>query len=194
MSSTTSPRPRVRASEVCERFEASSDGLSLLTEDLDAEAYVEALLGKELFTDAASFVAHWLPKREAVHWACKATRGSLGEKPPRAELTALEAAERWVRMLDEPSRRAAGAAAEALKHRTAAALAAAAAGWTGGSLSSPELPVVPPPEFLPAKGAASSVLLAGTAPGAPGVPERLRELVRLGVEIANGKHRPGSAP
>jgi hypothetical protein len=75
---------------------------------------------------------------------------------------------------------------------SAAAMAAAAAAWSGGSLSPPDLPTVTPPENLTGKGAASSVLLAGAA-GAPDVAGRLRELVRLGVDLAEGRHRPGGA-
>jgi len=190
MSST--PRSRLLSEEIASRFEASSEAKAVLTPGLGASEFVTALVEKELWSDAAGFVGQWLTKRDAVTWACLASRKSLGEAPPPKERAALEAAERWLAAADEPSRRACEAAAETLGYRSAPAMAAAAAFWSGGSLSLPDLPKVPPAETLSGKGAAASVLMAGAA-GAPDVAGRLRELIWLGVDIAEGRHRPGGA-
>lgn len=187
------PRPNAPAFEVAARFQPSPEAKALLAPDIAAREYVDVLLKKDLYNDAVTFVAHWLPKREGVYWACLATRQSLGDETPRKERAALEAAERWLEKLDEPSRRSCEAAAQALDHTGAAAMAANAAFWSGGSLAPPDLPAVAPPEHLSCKGVAASVLGAGTTPGHGNVAKRLRELVGLGVEIVDGKRRPGGA-
>lgn len=192
MSSST-PRPSVRAEEVVARFDLSPEARALLAPGLAAPDYVAALADKELWSDAAGFVGQWLGKREAVLWACLAARKAFDASPAPKDRAAVEAAERWQAALDEPSRRACEAAAEALAYRTAAAMAAAAAAWSGGSLSAPELPNVPPPENLTGKGAAGAVLMAGAA-GAPDVAGRLRELIWLGVDLAEGRWRPPREP
>lgn len=191
MSSST-PRPRAGTEEIVTRFEATAEAKALLTPGLGASEFVAALVEKELWSDAAGFVGQWLVKRDAVMWACLASRKALGEAPPPKERAALEAAERWLAAADEPNRRACEAAAEALGYRSAPAMAAAAAFWSGGSLSLPDLPKVPPAETLPGKGAVASVLMAGAA-ATPDVAGRLRELIWLGVDIAEGRHRPGGA-
>jgi hypothetical protein len=191
MSSST-PRPRVSNEEIASRFEASAEARALLKPGLDASEFVTALVERELWSDAAGFVGQWLGKLEAVTWACLSARKALGEAPPPKERAALEAAERWLAVPDEPSRRACEEAAEALGYRSAPAMAAAAAFWSGGSLSAPDLPSVSPAATLGGKGAAASVLMAGAA-GTPDVAGRLRELIWLGVDIAEGRHRPGGA-
>jgi hypothetical protein len=191
MSSST-PRPRAGTEEIAARFEPSAEAKALLTPGIGASDFVTALVDKELWSDAAGFVGQWLGKRDAVMWACLASRKALGPTSPPKERAALETAERWQSALDEPSRRACEAAAEALAYRSAPAMAAAAAAWSGGSLSLPELPKVVPPENLTGKGAAGSVLMAG-ASGAPDAAGRLRELIWLGVDIAEGRYRVGGA-
>jgi hypothetical protein len=209
MSSSASPRT---AAAILPRLDASAEAKALLVTDAQASDYVALLVEKELFADAAGFVAQWLPPHDAVAWACEAARAALGEAPPD-ERAALEAAERWVATHDEKDRRAAAESAERLGHRSAAAMAAAAAGgagaagrahrgaagwgppaagWTGGSLSPADLPAVAPPPGLAGKGASAAVLLAAAA-AAPEAPERLRALIWSGVDLAEGRRKPGHA-
>ena len=192
MSSST-PRPTVRSEEIAARFDLSPEARALLAPGLAPSDYVGALLEKELWSDAAGFVGQWLGRRDAVTWACLAARKGLADPPPPKERAALEAAERWLKEGDEPSRRSCEAAAEALQYRSAAAMAAAAAFWSGGSLAPPDLPKIPAPENLAGKGAAGAVLMAGAA-GEPDVPARLRELIWLGVDLAEGRWRPPREP
>lgn len=191
--SSAVPRPHALAEEIAARSEPSREAGALLAPGLGAADFIAALVEKELWADAAGFVGQWLRKPDAVAWACLASRKGLGEAPPPKERAALEAAERWLKAPDEDARRACAVAAEALGYGSACAMAAAAAAWSGGSLSLPALPPVPPPESLTGKGAAGSVLMAGAA-GAPDVVGRLRELIRLGVDMAEGRHRPEGLP
>ena len=188
MSSSASPRT---AAAILPRLDASAEAKALLVPDAPASGYVALLVEKELFTDATGFVAQWLSPHDAVAWACEAARAALGEAPP-AERAALEAAERWLATRDEKDRRAAAESAETLGHRSAAAMAAAAAGWTGGSLAPADLPAVAPPPGLAGKGASAAVLLAAAA-AAPEASERLRALIWSGVDLAEGRRKPGHA-
>lgn len=181
---------RPAAADIASRFDASAEARALLTPSLEPAAFVGVLLDRELWPDAAGFVGQWLGRPDAVTWACLAARASLGDVPPPQDRAAIEAAERWLASRDEKDRRAAAEAAERAAYRSAPAMAAAAAGWSGGSLSAPDLPVVAPPEGLAGKGAAGAVLMAG-ASAAPAAPARLRELIWLGVDIAERRYRPG---
>jgi len=189
--SSTGASPRTAAATILPRLDASAEAKGLLAPDAEASEYVALLVEKELFTDATGFVAQWLPAHDAVAWACEAARAALGEAPP-AERAALEAAERWLATRDEKERRAAAEAAERLGHRSAPAMAAAAAGWTGGSLAPVDLPAVAPPPGLAGKGASAAVLLAAAA-AAPEASERLRALIWSGVDLAEGRRKPGLA-
>jgi hypothetical protein len=149
---------------------------------------LEPLIAAAEFPDAIRLVAQNLPKRQAVWWACLCARKVAGASPADETLAALDAAETWVIDPSEENRRAALPAAEAVGYGTAAGCAAAAAFWSGGSLAPPNVPPVPPGEHLTAHGAASAVMLAAVAREPEKAPEKSREFLRLGVEIAEGAH------
>src|SRR4051812_7753624 len=151
------------AAEVCKRFEPGEIALGLLRDEMPPRPYLESLIEKEQFPDAARFLAHALPKREAVWWACLCARKVAGADPPAPIFAALKAAEAWVADPSEENRRAALPAAETAGYGTPAGCAAAAAFWSGGSLGPPDLPAIPPAEHLSAHGAACSVMLAAVA-------------------------------
>ena len=98
MSSST-PRPRAVTEEIVARFEPSAEASKLLTPGLGAADFVAALVEKELWSDAAGFVGQWLVKRDAVTWACLASRRALGTAPPpkeAAEVGVVAEVEAWV--------------------------------------------------------------------------------------------------
>ena len=189
--SSSAPKTRELTEEILARFDATREARGLLAPGLGPSEFVSALLERELWADAAGFVGQWLGKVDAVTWACLASKKALAPDAPKEERAALEAAERWAKAPGEEARRACAAAAEALTYGSAPAMAAAAAGWSGGSLSLPDLPPVPPPANLTGTGAAGAVLMSAAA-GAPDVAGRLRELVWLGVGLAEGRRRPAA--
>ena len=106
-------------------------------------------------------VAHALPKREAVWWACMCARGAPPDAAQTAEdVAALTAAEAWVRRPEEALRRAAMAAAEAARFRSTEAWAAVGAFWSGGSMAPEGQPAVPPPDHLTGVAVSGAVVLA----------------------------------
>src|SRR5271168_1724420 len=98
------------APEICEHYSPSKAVLKLLRPDQTPRDLVEALVQAGEYVAAFSFLAHALPKREAIWWACLAVRHTQGAALPPKELAALGAAVAWVLEPDESRRRAAQAA------------------------------------------------------------------------------------
>ena len=74
--------------------------------DLHPLDFVALLMEKALYPDAVRFVAHALPKREAVWWGWVCARRSAGENPPPKIKAALDATEKWIAQPNEDNRRA----------------------------------------------------------------------------------------
>jgi hypothetical protein len=142
------------------RLELDAEGSALLAAAADAEAGLALLAGAGRMTEALRLLAHALPKREAVWWACMCARAVPDPASRPEDAAALEAAEQWVRRPDEANRRAAMAAAEKAGFRSTEAWAAVGAFWSGGSMAPEGQPAVPPAENLTGVAVAGAVVLA----------------------------------
>ena len=152
---------------------------------------LEALTGLEesgLLAAAARLVAHALPAREAVWWACVCADHTAPADLPEPDRAARAAAERWVRQPGEVSRRAAMEAAQAAGLLTPEAWVGVAAFWSGGSIAPEGQPVLAPAPHLCGTAAAGSVLLASVRRDAGRQPVRLRRFLASAREIAGGQH------
>ena len=163
--------------------ELGEEAMALLRPDLHPLDFVALLMEKALFPDAVRFVAHALPKREAVWWGWVCARRAAGENPQPKIKAALDATERWIAQPNEDNRRLAMAAAEKAELGTAAGCAGLAAFFSGGSLAPPDAPPVPPGEFLAAKAVAGAVIFAAVAKEPEKAPEKFRSFVVQGVEV-----------
>jgi len=181
------------AAEVCEHFPLGEEAGKLLRDELTPWEYLALLLQAQHYLDAIRFLAYALPKREAVWWACLCARSVAGMNPPPQITAALQAAERWVSDPNEDNRRTAMPAAEAAEFSTPAGCAAVAAFWSGGSLGPPDVPVIPPGEYLTAHAVASTVMLAAVLMEPDKAVEKYRTFLTQGIEVANDIHR-GSNP
>jgi hypothetical protein len=177
------------AAEVCKHFQLGDEAKKLLRDGMTPRQFLDVLVQKEQFPDAARFLAHALPKREAVWWACLCARQAAGSNLPAKPAAALQAAERWTADPSEDNRRKAQAAAEAAEMGTPAGCAAMAAFWSGGSLAPPNVPAVPPGEFLTAHGVAGAVMLAAVITQPEKAPEKYRKFFALGTEVGNGTNK-----
>jgi hypothetical protein len=177
------------AAEVCKRFALGEPAKKLLRDDLTPGQFLELLLGQQQHLDAVRLLANGLPKQEAVWWACLCARSAAGTNLAPKTAAALQAAENWVADPSEDNRRAAMAAAEAAELGTPAGSAAAAAFWSGGSLTPPNVPAVPPPDHLTAHGVAGAVMLAAVQTEPAKATEKYRRFLDLGVDVANGNNR-----
>ena len=134
--------------------------------------------------DAVRFLAHALPKREAVWWAWVSARRTAGAEPAPKIKASLEATEKWIAQPSEENRRAAMSAAEAADVGTAAGCAGMAAFFSGGSLAPPEVAPVPPGPYLTAKAVSGAVILAALAGEPEKAPEQVRAILDQGLNVA----------
>jgi len=165
--------------------ELGDEAMALVRPELHPLDLVASLMAKSLFPDAVRFIAHALPKREAVWWGWVCARRSAGDNPPAKIKGALDATERWIAQPTEDNRRQAMAAAQKADLGTAAGCAGLSAFFSGGSLAPPDAPAVPPGEFLTAKAVAGAVIFAAVAKEPELAPERFRSFVAQGVEVTN---------
>lgn len=171
--------------EVAKAAELNGDALAVLHPEHSAQDYATALLNAERFQDAVRFVAHALPKREAVWWALLCAREAAGDAPPPEVKASLDATDLWVRHPGDEQRRAAMAAAQKATFQTPAGCAGLAAFLSGGSLSVPGQPEVPPGPFLTAKAVTGGVSIASIGADPKTAPERFKRYVEQGLHIGD---------
>ncbi len=85
--------------------------------------------------EAVRMMAHALPKRESVWWACMCAANTAPADLPEPDRLARETAELWVRQQKDEQRRAAMTHAEASGFQTPEAWSGVAAFWSGDSMS-----------------------------------------------------------
>jgi len=179
----TPPAPARLAADLAKPLPLSDAAKALLTPTHTPRQFFEALAAHPpLAEDAIRFLAAALPKREAVLWGLACVRSVLPKPSPEAA-KALTLAERWAKEPSEATRRACEPAAAAAGHGTPPGCLADAAFWSGGSLSAPHLPAVPPRDDLTAIAVANAILLAAVADIARALETRTR-FVAMGAEIA----------
>lgn len=171
--------------DVCRRFRLSDAAAALLRDGLSPRQFLDLLVQEKHFPDSVRFLAHALPKREAVWWGYLCARSGSGAVAPK-KLAALEAAQKWVTEPTEEHRRACLPAAEAADFGTPAGCVAVAAFWSGGSLAPPELPVVPPKDELTPGAVANAILLAAVISEPEKALEKYAHFLALGRDVAAG--------
>lgn len=182
MSTTAPNKLALPLAPLLPRLELDAEGQAVLADAADVPQAVSALIEADRLHDALRLIAHALPKREAVWWACMCAR----LRPEPAALASLEAAETWVRQPGEAHRRAAMAAAEAGAFRHAEDWAAVAAFWSGGSMSPEGQPMVEPAGNLTGVAVASSIILAAMRQSPERAPARMRQFLASARDIAAG--------
>jgi Family of unknown function (DUF6931) len=185
---------RIRFATARDVYEAFVDLKRIAAPPKDDSApldYARALLASPRPSEATIFIAHLLPRREAVWWAIQCVRAMPGAN---AGDDARRAAEAWVREPEDDSRRAALAAAAAGDQRTATTWLAFAAGWSGGSISAPDQQPLPAPPSACAMAANTAVMLAACAGDPLGVVPRIKACAEAGIRFADGEDAKVRAP
>lgn len=170
--------------EVC----AAAGLNSVDTSDLaTVQELIPRLKEAEQVVEAIQFMAHALPKREAIWWAWSCARHAAGDEPPEVIQGCLEATGLWIRDPSDANRRNAYEWAQKADIATAAGCAGAAAFFSGGSMGPPDQPEMLPDEYQAAKTIAGAVLLAAVE-----VPETAQETMLeyldKGLEVADRVH------
>jgi hypothetical protein len=163
--------------------ELSDEAMGLVRPDLPPRDYIALLMSKKLYADAVRFLAHALPKRQAVWWGWISAKKAAGADPPAKIKASLEATEKWIAQPDDDAGRAAMAAAKEAQTTTAAGCAGMAAFFSGSSLGPPHVPPIPPGEYLTAKAVSGAVIYAAVGKDPVNAPERFQSFVQQGVEV-----------
>jgi hypothetical protein len=180
---TAAPSPE----EVCATADLTPASTALLRDGMSSREYLALLHEQELYPDAVKFLAHALPKRQAVWWALLCARRVLPPDPPDPTLNALRAAERWVRDPGDDHCRAALPAAEAAGLESPAGCAALAAFLSGGSMAPPELPAVAPPAQATAQAVSGAAMLAAVITEPHKAPEKYKHFLDLGADLMSSR-------
>jgi hypothetical protein len=173
-----------KTADVAAVAEMGDEAMGLLRPDIAPQDYVALLMSKKLYADAVRFVAHALPKREAVWWGWISAKKAAGADPPPKIKASLEATEKWIAQPDDESGRVAMAAAKEAQTTTAAGCAGMAAFFSGSSLGPSHIPPIPPGEFLTAKAVSGAVIYAAVGKDPVNAPDRFQSFVNQGVEVA----------
>lgn len=173
------------ANELVQHFDLSDEGDSIAVLDEAPVKVITQLLSKENYHDAVTMLAHALPKREAVWWACLAARKAL-DPEQAADAACITATELWVRDPSELNRKAAKKLGDSRKKKSAAAWAATAASWCTGNMLDDDATIVAPPDFLYAHAVAAGITLAAVAAGPKLMADSYQLFVRQGFDLAAG--------
>jgi hypothetical protein len=174
------------ASKVCNVADLSETAQTLCDETVEVIPFLHRLCERELFPDALSVLATWLGKRKGVWWAVDCVESACSDRL-QSQADLLESTRKWVLEPTEDNRRSVADAADSTDSTLPACWVARAAGWSGGSLTPPELPVVPPAEHLTKQG-----ILAGLSLAAPFISpaktlENYRQFIELGEQLSQTK-------
>src|SRR5690349_22709924 len=126
---------------VLPHLQLDDQGRAALAGCRNAIEALERLERAGLLVEATRLIAHALPAREAVWWACACSRHTAASgNDPSAEAKVREAAEEWVRRQTDEHRRTAMKEAETSGFGSPEAWAAVGAFWSGDSMAPPEAP------------------------------------------------------
>ena len=188
MSADAKAAPPKTAAEICRNFPLSPAAAKLLRADTQPKPFLDLLIAKEHHADAIRLLAHSMPKREAIWWACLCIRPDKGPVAPTPTAAGQKAAEAWVADPSDEKRRAAHAAAQAEGIAAPVKLTCEAVFFSEGSMGPAEYQAVPAPDQLTATMAANAVILTAVAE-----PDKMtakyRQFLALGQDVAAGKNK-----
>lgn len=176
------------AAEVVQDLNLSEEARSLLQQGQAARPFLDALLAKEQFVDAAKVMARAMPKREAVWWACQCVRKNQGDRLKPAALDVLKAAETWTSHPSDEHRRTTFSLVERCGSDNPAGMIGAAVYFSSGSLAPVGTPPVPPKDHLTAVMVGTAIVICAYQPAAKSK-EHFEAFFALGLEVAHGKNR-----
>ncbi len=180
--------PAPTAVDLSKAIPLTDPAKALLAPALAPRPFLDLLIAKKHYADAALFMAHAMPKREAVWWGCQCARLAYGVPRP-ALAQALEACEKWAAKPSDEQRRLAFKLAEGIEFNNPAGLLGMAVFFSGGSLTPAQFAPVPPAEHLTGNAVGNSVTLSALMQGALKAPAQYLTFFPLGFDVAAGKNR-----
>jgi hypothetical protein len=157
-------------SEVASKYNPHPGAKALLQPTQTPTQYAAALQKGKFSQDHIQFLAHGMPERDSVGWACKSS-AKVSSKLAPADKSALGAAQTWVKNPTPANQSAAAAAAAKTNYQGPGAWAAQGAAWA----KPPGAPAAPGAPSLAGHAVAGSVMLAAalsvsSIPTAPAMP------------------------
>jgi hypothetical protein len=149
------------AAEVTGKYKPHPEAKALLQPTHTPTQYAAALHKGKFSQDHIHFLAHGMPERESVGWACKSS-AKVSDKLAPADKTALQSAQAWVKNPTPANQSAAAAAAAKTNFQGPGAWAAQGAAWAKppGAPAAPSAPAAPAAPNLTGHAVAGSVMLA----------------------------------
>jgi hypothetical protein len=186
MAGTLTKLAGVDFATVMDRAALSPDAQAPLPGCVDIADALDRLEGSGLAAAAVRVLAHALPRREGVWWACMCAVNTAPADLAENDRLARESAELWVRQQKDEQRRAAFAHAEAAGFQSPEAWSAVAAFWSGNSMSPLDQPAVPPPPHVAGGAIAGAVALSAVRGDVTKQAARLKRFLESGRNIAAG--------
>lgn len=175
------------AAELLKEFELTEpEAEAVVIPDTAPQISIERLIQAGFYQDAVKLLAHGLPRREAVWWACLAARKAQTPDTDEDNINALLATETWARKPTEEHRRRCKELGEKTHFKSAASWAATAAYWCTGSMTEPGDPEVPPPPYLYAHAVAGCITLAAATIDPENIEQYYKVFLTQGINLAQG--------
>jgi len=176
-----------KAKDITKHFELIEEFQPTLDDELPPADYLKALMDIEYYYDAVAFLAHALPAREAVWWACVCSRYHAQGAEEKYQQS-LKAAETWAYKPTEENRRICHKFVVDAEFATPACCTAAAAFWSGGNINAKDEPAMEPPPYTYAHAVTSAIAMAAGygIPEQKEVEKRYRVYLQHGINIADG--------
>lgn len=175
------------ALELTSHYDAiDENAFDLLHPKLTPEEYINKLIDKEYYADSIIFLAHGLPKREAIWWACLCAKVITNKNTKADDIASLSMAEKWVYEPDDKKRRMCGTLAEKGDYKTAQNWAAAAVFWSGGSITKEDDPAMEPAPYLYAHAVSGAILNAVGMSDSDDIDAQFQQFIKHGLNIADG--------
>ena len=175
------------AQEFTEHYDAiEENAFELLRPEITPKEYIDKLLAKQYFADSIVFLAHALPKRESIWWACLCSKAVMTKDTKADDVASITIAEKWVYEPDDKKRRMCGTLAEKGEYKSAQNWTAAAVFWSGGSITNEGDPAMEPAPFLYAHAVSGAILNAVGASEADDIDVQFQEFINHGLNIADG--------
>jgi hypothetical protein len=170
------------AADLVEIAALPDEAIAMAQPGMQAEAFVHALLRAGHLPQSVRALAHAMPPREAIAWAADCVRKIAPPERPQ-EKAAFEVVEGWLANGADDERRMAFEHAEKAFGTASGALALAVF-LSGGSVTSPPAPEVPPAPHASAKAAAGAIAIAVVSRQPEKAAEKYRAILDDGMRRA----------
>jgi len=174
------------AAVVCKNADLEDQSKLLLGNKPSLSDYIQSLLANSALKDVINVIAHALPAREAVYWACLCVRDVIDQESNSDDLKAIKAAEQWVYQPNDNDRYLNHELAENLEYSTAAAWVSNAVFWSGGSITPKKEAKVEPPDGVFGKAISGAINLASASEDPKKVDQLQKQFIKRGINIAQG--------